>query len=255
VKNDPSASPLYGRGREQQILDRLLTDLHAGRSRALVLRGETGVGKTALLAYLTGHPRVGRVVRTMGVETEPEVAFSALHALCAPLLDRLGRLPTAQQAALSTALGMQDGPTLSGPTSSGPTPSPLLIGLAALGLFAEAADAEPLVCVVDDTQWIDGMSAAVLSFVARRLDAEAVALVFAMNTSAAKDPAGSGRQLLAGLPELRVEHLADDDARELLDSLLPATVDPRLRERIAAESYGNPLALVVMSRGVQCPCR
>jgi len=131
----------------------------------------------------------------------------------------------------------------------GSSPSPLLIGLAVLGLFAEAADEEPLVCVVDDTQWADGMSAAVLAFVARRLDAEAVALVFAVNTTAASDLAVADSRLLAGLPELRVERLGADDARELLDSLLPGPVDPGMRDRIVAESHGNPLALVVLSRG------
>jgi hypothetical protein len=240
VTSDPSAVPLYGRIREQEVLDRLLRDLHAGRSRALVLRGDTGVGKTALLAYLTGHRLAGHVVRTAGVETEPEVAFSALHELCAPLLDRLDRLPDAQRAALSTALGMEEGVS----------PSPLLIGLAVLGLFAEAADDEPLICVVDDTQWLDGMSAAVLAFVARRLDAEAVAVVFAVTTSAADGLAAADSRLLAGLPELRVERLGEDDARTLLDSVLPATADSRLRDRIVAESHGNPLALVVLSRGV-----
>ncbi|MEY9928034.1 hypothetical protein ABH926_002668 [Catenulispora sp. GP43] len=242
MTSDPSAAPLYGRIREQEILDRLLHDLHAGRSQALVLRGYTGVGKSALLAYLTGHPLARQVVHTGGVETEPEVAFSALHELCAPLLDRLDRLPAAQRAALSTALGME----------AGASPNPLLIGLAVLGLFAEAADGEPLVCVVDDTQWVDGMSAAVLAFVARRLDAEAVAVVFAMTTTAADDLAATDSRLLAGLPELRVERLGEDDARTMLDALLPATVDPGLRDRIVAESHGNPLALVVLSRGAAC---
>jgi len=240
VTSEPTAAPLYGRLREREILDRLLRDLRAGHSRALVVRGDTGIGKTALLAYLTGHRLAGHVVRTAGVETEPEVAFSALQELCSPLLDRLGRLPAAQQAALATALGIEEGSS----------PSPLLIGLAVLGLFAEAADEEPLVCVVDDTQWVDGMSAAVLAFVARRLDAEAVALVFAVNTTAASDLAVADSRLLAGLPELRVERLGADDARALLDTLLPGPVDPGMRDRIVAESHGNPLALVVLSRGV-----
>ncbi|ACU74000.1 Sigma 54 interacting domain protein [Catenulispora acidiphila DSM 44928] len=228
VTSDPSAAPLHGRAREQQVLDRLLHDLRAGRSRALVLRGDTGVGKSALLGYLAGQPLAGRVVRTAGVETEPEVAFSALQELCSPLLDRLGRLPAAQQSALATALGLEEGAS----------PGPLLIGLAVLGLFAEAADDEPLVCIVDDVQWLDGMSAAVLAFVARRLDAEAVALVFATADS----------RFLAGLPELRVARLGEDDARALLDSVLPGPIDPALRDRIIAESQGNPLALVVLSR-------
>ena len=128
MTSEPSAAPLYGRLREREILDRLLRDLHAGRSRALVVRGDIGVGKTALLAYLAGHRLAAHVVRTAGVETKPEVAFSALRELCTPLLDRLGRLPEAQQAALATVLGIEEGSS----------PSPLLIGLAVLGLFADS---------------------------------------------------------------------------------------------------------------------
>ncbi|MFD0630328.1 hypothetical protein ACFQ9X_00370 [Catenulispora yoronensis] len=158
------------------------------------------------------------------METGSEIAYSNLHELCAPLMHRFGRLTPAQQEALGTALGMGDG-------SAGH----LLVGLAVLDLFAEAAVEEPLVCVVDDVQWLDGMSAAILAFVARRLDAEAVALVFAVNTTASALAPANDR-LLAGLPELRVEGLADEPARKLLASVLAGPVDPGVLDRIVAES-------------------
>ncbi|WP_344659425.1 ATP-binding protein [Catenulispora subtropica] len=245
----PSPVPvtLYGRAREQEVLDRLLLTLRGGRSRALVLRGESGAGKTALLAYLAAHPDAGRVVRTAGVETMSEIAYSNLHELCAPLMDRLGLLSPAQQEALATALGLSLGLGLDG--DHGGSPGHLTIGLAVLDLFAEAAADEPLVCVVDDAQWVDRMSAAILAFVARRLDAEAVGLVFAVNTTAsALAPANAG--LLAGLPELRVEGLGDEDARALLAAVLPDPdgVDPAVLDRIVAEARGNPLALLELPR-------
>ncbi|MBO1413237.1 AAA family ATPase [Streptomyces sp. FH025] len=246
VTGNPLSPPLRGRAREQEVLDELLLDLRRGHSRVLVLRGESGVGKTALLTYLAGRAPAGRVVRTVGVETDPEIAYSALRQTCAPLLDHLDRLPATQRAALATALelgmGMELGP------SDGESPDWLLTGLAVLGLFAEAAADEPLVCVVDDAQWIDGISAVVLAFVARRLDAESVALVFAVSTSAsARTPTNTG--LLAGLPELQVDGLRDDDARALLDSVLPGPVHPRVRDAIVAEARGNPLALTELPRG------
>lgn len=158
--------------------------------------------------------------------------------MCAPLLSHLDRLPTAQRAALATALGH----------SGGESPGYLLTGLAVLGLFAEAAVEDLLVCVVDDVQWIDRLSAAILAFVARRLDAESVALVFAESTSvSALAPTDEG--LLVGLRELRVDGLCDDDARALLDSVLSGPVDPRVRDVIVAEARGNPLALLELPRG------
>ncbi|MFF8770784.1 AAA family ATPase [Kitasatospora sp. NPDC015120] len=241
---DPLPPQLRGRAREQDVLDRLLLDVSRGHSRVLVLRGESGIGKTALLTYLAGQAPAGRVVRTVGVETGFEIAYSALQQICAPLLSHLDRLPAAQRAALTTALGL--GPER-GPGDGGPPGGPLT-GLAVLGLFAEAAAVEPVVCVVDDAQWIDGISAAVLAFVARRLDAESVALVFAVSTSAPlRTPTGAG--FLTGLPELRVDGLRDDDARALLDSVLPGPVHPRVREAIVAEARGNPLALMELRRG------
>ncbi len=198
-----------------------------------MLRGEAGAGKTALLDYLTGNARSGRVAWAAGVEPETEIAYSALQQLIAPLLGHLGELPEPQREALSTAFGL----------SAGAPPEALMVGLAVLGLLAEAAANEPLVCVVDDVQWLDRMSEVILTFVARRLDAESVALVFA-----ARSP--GDEQLLGGLPELRVEGLAEADARALLDQVLPGPVDDRVRDRIVAETRGNPLALLELPRGL-----
>lgn len=192
MTSNPAKPEPRGRAREREVLDLLLRDIQEGHSRALVLRGESGVGKTALLSYLADRTPGGRVIRAFGVEGGSEVAFAALHQVCGPLLVHLGQLPAVQRAALSRALGMEDGTS----------PGHLLVGLATLGLFAAAAADEPLVCIVDDAHWLDGMSAAILAFVARRLDAESVAMVFAVNTSA---PAAADRGTLAGLPELRIE--------------------------------------------------
>ncbi|WP_433566133.1 AAA family ATPase [Nocardia sp. CA-151230] len=233
----PSLPPLRGRVHEQEVLDRLLVDVRCGHSRALVLHGEPGIGKTALLAYLAGQVPVGRVVGTIGVESESEIAYSALQQVCTPLLNHLDRLPAAQRAALATALGL----------SVGESPGRLQTGLAVLGLLAEAAVDEPLVCVVDDAQWIDRMSAAILAFVARRLDTESVALVFAVSSpGSALAPPDAG--LLTGLPELQVHGIRDDDARALLDEVLPGPVPPHVRDGIVAEARGNPLALWELSR-------
>ncbi|MFI7610404.1 AAA family ATPase [Nonomuraea terrae] len=223
---------LHGRRHERDTIGRLLRDVRDGRSRVLVLRGEPGVGKTALLDYLVERAPTGQVTRTAGVEPEAEIAYSALQQLCAPLIGRIERLPEPQRAALATAFGL----------TPGPPPEGLLVGLAVLGLFAEAAAQRPLVCVVDDVQWIDRMSEVILTFVARRLDAESVALVFA-----ARSP--GDEQLLGGLPELRVEGLPDADARALLDSVLTGPVDARVRDRIVAETRGNPLALLELPQG------
>ncbi|GAA3232941.1 LuxR family transcriptional regulator [Dactylosporangium siamense] len=223
---------LRGRRREREALDRLLRDVRAGHSRVLVLRGEAGIGKSALLEHLTGASSTVRVARAAGVEPETEIAYSALQQLCAPLLGHLGALPEPQRAALATGLGL----------SAGDPPEALLVGLAVLGLLAEAAAERPLVCVVDDVQWLDRMSEVILTFVARRVDAESVALVFA-----ARSPGGD--RFLAGLPELRVDGLPTADARALLDSVLPGPVDDRIRDRIVAETHGNPLALLELPRG------
>ncbi|MFF5083991.1 BREX system ATP-binding domain-containing protein [Actinoplanes sp. NPDC000266] len=224
---------LRGRRREQEELDRLLRDVRSGRSRVLVLRGEAGAGKTALLDYLAEAATGERVARTAGVEPETEIAYSGLQQLCAPLMNYLGRLPDPQRQALETGFGL----------AGGDPPDALIVGLAVLGLFAEAGADQPLLCVVDDVQWLDRMSEVILTFVARRLDAESVALVFG-----ARSP--GDEQILGGLPDLRVEGLPDADARALLDSVLPSRVDARVRDRIVAETRGNPLALLELPRGL-----
>ncbi|WP_127501841.1 ATP-binding protein [Actinoplanes solisilvae] len=224
---------LRGRWRERATLDSLLRAVKEGHSRVLVLRGEAGVGKTALLDHLIERAAPARVVRAAGVEPETEIAYSALQYLCAPLFPFLDRLPDVQRDAVRTAFGLSDGAP----------PEPLTLGMAVLGLFAEAATDTPLVCVVDDVQWLDRMSGLILTFVARRLHAESVALLLAERTPT------SGR-LLDGLPEMLVEGLPDPDARALLDSALPGPVDARVRDRIVAETGGNPLALLELPRGL-----
>jgi DNA-binding CsgD family transcriptional regulator len=221
---------LRGRGREVEALDGLLRDVRGGRSRVLVLRGEAGAGKTALLEHLISAGS-GQVCRAVGVESESEIAYSTLQQLCAPLMGRLDRLPEPQRDALAVGFGLR----------TGDAPDALLVGLAVLGLFAESAAERPLLCVVDDVQWLDRMSEVILTFVARRLDAESVALVFASRSP-------GDEQILGGLPELRVDGLSDVDARALLDSVLPGPVDDRVRDRIIAETRGNPLALLELPR-------
>jgi DNA-binding CsgD family transcriptional regulator len=222
----PGRAPvLRGRRAECSALDRLIEAVRAGVSRVLVVRGEPGVGKTALLDYLAGHAPGCRVVRAAGVQTEMELAFAGLHQLCAPMLDHLGQLPVAQREALRTAFGLGEGPA----------PNRFFIGLAELSLLSEVAEQRPLVCVVDDEQWLDRVSAQVLGFVARRLAAEPVGLIFG-----ARDPGGE----LAGLPQMTVQGLKERDARALLESVPTGPLDARVRDRIIAETRGNPLALL-----------
>jgi DNA-binding CsgD family transcriptional regulator len=204
----------------------------AGRSQVLVLRGESGIGKTALLDYLAERASGCRVARAAGVESEMELAFAGVHQLCATLLDRLDHLPDRQRAALATAFGLGEGSP----------PDPLLAGLALLSLLTDAAEDGPLVWVVDNAQWLDRASARMLAFIAPRLLAEPLALVFA-----ARD--GTEHEL-AGLPELAVQGLNDGDARALLDSVLTGPVDEQVRDRILAEARGNPLALLELTRGL-----
>jgi DNA-binding CsgD family transcriptional regulator/tetratricopeptide (TPR) repeat protein len=213
------------------VLDRLIEAVRAGQSQALVVRGEPGVGKTALLDYLAKQASGCRVARASGVESEMELAFAGVHQLLAPTLDRLERLPGPQREALRTAFGM----------NAGSAPDRFLVGLATLSLLADAAEEHPLVCLVDDEQWLDHASAQVLAFVARRLVAESVGLVFA-----ARDPG----EELAGLPELVVEGLGEADARALLEATLTGPLDARVRDRIVAETSGNPLALLELPRGL-----
>ncbi len=222
---------LIDRDAERDTLDRLVASVRAGESRALVVSGEAGVGKTALLDYLAGNASGCRVVRTAGYQSEMELAFAALHQLCAPLLEGLTRLPAPQRDALRIAFGM-------GP---GPTPDRFLVGLAVLNLLSDAAEPQPLLCVVDDEQWLDRASAQVLGFVARRLVAESVGMVFA-----ARVPSTD----IAGLSDLTVEGLPEADARALLDSALTGPLDTRVRDQILAETHGNPLALLELPRGL-----
>jgi DNA-binding CsgD family transcriptional regulator len=226
-----NATRLTGRRSECGMLDRLAQAVRAGESRALVLRGEPGAGKTALLDYLAGHAQGCRVVRAAGVQSEMELAFAGLHQLLAPMLDGTDRLPGPQRDALRTAFGI----------SAGPVPDRFLVGLAALGLLSEAAGEQPLICVVDDEHWLDRASAQALGFVARRLAAEPVGLVFAARVPGEE---------LAGLPELAVAGLPEEDARALLDSVLAGPVDERVRDLIVAETRGNPLALLELPRGL-----
>jgi DNA-binding CsgD family transcriptional regulator len=224
---------LHGRQDECDLLDHLLAAVQARESRVLVVRGEAGIGKTAMLDYLARHAGGCRVVRASGAESEMELPFAGLHQLCAPMLDHLDRLPEPQRDALATAFGL----------SAGHPPDRFMVGLAALSLLSHVAADRPLVCLIDDAQWLDRVSAQTLAFVARRLVAERVATVFAV-----REPGGNAA--LTGLPELHVEGLRNDDARVLLDSVVTGRLDERVRDRIIAETRGNPLALLELPRGL-----
>ena len=215
---------------ERAALSQLLDAARAGRSGVLVMRGEPGVGKTALLDWAIEAAAGLRVARVAGVESEMELAFAALQQLCAPMLDKLENLPDPQRDALGVAFGLK----------SGAAPDRFLVGLAALGLLSEMAEQQPLLCVIDDAQWLDRASAQALAFVARRLLGEPVALVFAT-----REPG----EELRGLPELLIEGLRDGDAQELLSSVIRGPLDERVRDRIIAETRGNPLALLELPRG------
>jgi len=232
VTGDPAAG-MTDRHTERAALDQLIEAVRTGESRALVVRGDPGVGKTVLLDYLARRASAAgcRVARAAGVQTEMELAFAGLHQLCAPMLDHAERLPGPQRDALRTAFGI----------SSGPPPDRFLVGLAMLGLLSRVAAERPLICVVDDQQWLDHASAQALGFAARRLAAGPVGLVFA-----ARDPGAD----LVGLPELEVLGLKDDDARALLDSVLSGPLDARVRDLIVAETQGNPLALLELPKGL-----
>ncbi|RSM91868.1 LuxR family transcriptional regulator [Kibdelosporangium aridum] len=232
ASSDPQRM-LRGRRGECAALDRLLAEARSGRSQVLVLRGEAGIGKSALVDYLADSAAGFRIARAAGVESEMELAFAGLHQLCAPMMTHLSRLPGPQRDALTTVFGL----------STGSAPDRFLVGLAVLSLLAEVTDEQPLVCVVDDAQWLDRVSAQTLAFVARRLLAERVVLVFAVRSS-------TGDDQLAGLRELVVRGLPDGDARALLDSVVLGRVDDRVRDRIVAEARGNPLALLELPRGL-----
>jgi DNA-binding CsgD family transcriptional regulator len=220
---------LLGRRSHRHDLDRLLVQLREGTSAVRVVRGEPGVGKTALLDYLAERASGCSVARVAGIQSEMELPYAGLHQLCWPMRDELQRLPAPQRDALGTVFGVHQGDA----------PNRFLVGLAVLSLLSEVAGKQPLVCLVDDAQWLDRESAQALAFVARRLLAESVGLVFAVRTAPDE---------LAGLPEIEVEGLDDRDARALLDSALPAPLDGRVREQIVAETGGNPLALLELAR-------
>jgi DNA-binding CsgD family transcriptional regulator len=244
---------MVGRKAELDAIFRLVDSLPA-HGGSMVLRGEPGIGKTALLqaAGLRAASRDSLVLSTVGVQSEADLAFSSLHQLLVPVLSgplaraetpravepnsepvprRLERLPHPQRAALGTALGL----------SAGAAPDRFLVGLAVLSLLSEVGEEHPVICIIDDAQWLDEASASVLAFVARRLLAESVVLLFG-----AREPI----EELRGLSELVVEGLREDEARELLGALLQGPLDERVRERVVAEARGNPLALLEMPRGL-----
>lgn len=232
MSSNHPAQRLRGRSSECEVLERLISGARSGQSQVLVLRGEAGIGKTALLEYVSERASGFCVVRAAGVQSDMELAFAGLQQLCAPLLDRRDRLPEPQRDALTTAFGL----------SAGTTPDRFLVGLAVLSLLAAAAEDEPVVCLIDDAQWLDRVSAQTLAFVARRLMAEPVALVFASREASGEE--------LTGLPELTIRGLRNDDARALLDSAILGRLDERVRDRIVAETRGNPLALLELPRDI-----
>ncbi len=213
------------------MLDDFAGAVRRGESRSLVVRGEAGIGKTALLDYLIASTSDLTVLRAAGVEADMELAYAGLHQLCAPLLDRLGTLPRPQQQALEIVFGL----------STGAAPDRFLVGLALLTLLSEVADDRPVLCVIDDAQWLDQASVLTLAFVARRLLAEPVGILFAARESGEE---------LRHFSVLEVLGLRDGDARALLGSAVPFTLDARVRDRIIAEMRGNPLALIELPRGL-----
>ena len=222
---------LRGRASECALLDDLVSAVGRGEGRSLVLRGEAGIGKTALLDHLIASASDLTVVRAAGVESDMELAYAGLHQLCGPLLDRLEGLPGPQRQAMEIVFGL----------STGAAPDRFLVGVAVLSLVSQAAEQRPLLCVVDDAQWLDQASALTLAFVARRLLAEPVGIVFA-----AREPG----EELRDVPDLEVHGVRDGDARALLSSAVRFKLDERVRDRIIAETRGNPLALLELPRGL-----
>ncbi|MGW7681625.1 ATP-binding protein [Kribbella sp. NPDC054772] len=224
-------SRLLGRRSERAVLDRLLSDVRSGTSRVLVVRGEAGVGKSALLHHATESAPELFTLRAVGVQSEMELVFAALHQLCVPLLDRLPRIPEPQRRALATVFGL----------APGPAPDRFMVGLAVLSLISDLAEEQPVLVVVDDAQWLDTATAQTLGFVARRVGAEAVGLLFGAREVGVE---------LHGLPELEVDGLPADDARALLGSAVEFLLDEPIRDRLVAETGGNPLALLELPRGL-----
>jgi DNA-binding CsgD family transcriptional regulator len=227
-------SGIRGRNNEQRILDRLLENVRGGHSSTLVIRGEAGVGKSALLHYVAhGAAAEFTVVEIAGVESEMQLAYAALHQLCSPMLEHLGGLPDPQRSALNVAFGLAEGKP----------PDHFLVGLATLSLLAEVAERRPLICLIDEAQWLDDASSEVLGFAARRLGVESVAMVFAV-----RDRRDDGR--FASLPEMLVGGIPAEEARALLARVVPGRLDEQVRDRIIAETGGNPLALLELPRGM-----
>ncbi|MGD9995995.1 MAG: AAA family ATPase [Ilumatobacteraceae bacterium] len=222
---------LLGRDQERDLFERLLDDVRAGRSRVLVLRGEAGVGKTALLDHVAVRASGCRVLRATGAESELPLAFAGLHQISAPMLEHVALLPVPQRDALRSVLGLIATDAV----------DRFLVGVATLSLLAHAADEQPLVCLVDDAQWLDHASAQVLAFVSRRLLAERVALVFAV-----REPSNATE--LDGLPSRTVGGLSNDAARAVLERASPGRLDEDVRDRIVSETRGNPLALLELPR-------
>ncbi len=223
---------LVDRGPECEVIDRMFDAARGGLSGALVLRGEAGIGKTALLDYAVESAAGMRVARVVGVESEMELAFAAVHQLLAPALDRMNDLPSPQANALAVALGIVNGVS----------PNKFLVGLGILNLLSEMAREQPLVCVIDDEQWLDRASAEALAFVARRLGVEGIVLLFAV-----REPTEDRVEPLDRLPELRVEGIAEQDARELMKRAVSGRLDGHVRDRLIFETRGNPLALLELA--------
>jgi DNA-binding CsgD family transcriptional regulator/tetratricopeptide (TPR) repeat protein len=228
-----SGAGLLDRSAERAALDGLVEDVERGRSRVMVLRGEPGIGKTALMDYLLLAAADCQFLRATGVESEMELAFAGLHQLCNPLISQLDDLPIPQRDALGTALGMR----------AGNPPDPFLVGLATLTLLCAAADSQPLICLVEDAQWLDAASAQAIAFVARRLAVEHLGIAISVRDAAHED-------LLEGLPEIQVPGLERPEADALLTFAVPGKFDPRVREQLLAEARGNPLALLELPRGL-----
>jgi DNA-binding CsgD family transcriptional regulator len=229
----PRTPAFRGRARERQALDGLLDRVRGGESAVLVIRGEAGIGKTALMRYCARQASGCRLAQIQGVESEMKLPLAALHQLCTPMLSSLDALPEPQQRALRVAFGL----------AADPAPDLFVLGLAVLSLLAENAAARPLVCLIDDAQWLDEASSQVLGFVGRRLLAEPVGLLLAVREAV-------GERLFPGLPALTLEGLTDEDARALLTAAVPGHLDKRIRDRIIAETGGNPLGLLELARGM-----
>ena len=222
---------LLGRHHESDVLGRALLQARRGQGGAIVVLGEPGIGKTALIEDTVASAQEFRVLRSVGNEAEMELPFAALQRLCAPVLERLAELPGPQSSALRVAFGL----------ASGDPPDRLIVGLAVLTLLSELAAERPVICVLDDAQWLDQASAQAVAFAARRVSAVSASLVFGARVVTEE---------LQGLPELVLEGLGEADARELMGSVLPLRLDERVLEQIVSEAHGNPLALLELPRGL-----